>query len=443
MRHARPSVVATGHVRPSATSVRAMRVDVADPGVSARGVRRRRRARRLPRPRAARAASTSRCTAFGAPARRGAARRRTPARRARRRQRRRCRPSASTWRWPTAVARRRPRALAHLVRQPRRPPRHAAVRHPARRHRALARAAAAVEGRAARRRLPVSSWAERTAYEAADAVIAVSDGMRDDVLRRYPALDPARVHVDLQRHRHRLLPPRPRTPTCCDELGVDPDRPYVVVRRPDHPAEGRCRTCCAPRAQLRPERAARAAAPAPPDTPELKAETDGARRRACASRATASCWIERDAAARRASRQVLTARDRRSSARRSTSRSASSTSRRWPARPPSSPAPSAASPRSSSTARPACSCRSTRPPTAPARRSIRAVRRRLRRRAQRGRRRPRPRRRDGPRRPPARDRRLQLGRHRRPHRRGLPLGALTRGHGSASVWTRLRRTDTR
>src|ERR1700733_12245447 len=41
----------------------------------------------------------------------------------------------------------------------------------------------------------VSSWVERTAIEAADAVIAVSSGMRDDVLATYPALAPNRVHV--------------------------------------------------------------------------------------------------------------------------------------------------------------------------------------------------------------------------------------------------------
>ena len=41
----------------------------------------------------------------------------------------------------------------------------------------------------------VSSWVERTAVEAADAVIAVSSGMREDVLTTYPALDPDRVHV--------------------------------------------------------------------------------------------------------------------------------------------------------------------------------------------------------------------------------------------------------
>src|SRR4051794_24536382 len=41
----------------------------------------------------------------------------------------------------------------------------------------------------------LSSWAEKTAYEAADAVVAVSDGMRTDILDCYPDLDPARVHV--------------------------------------------------------------------------------------------------------------------------------------------------------------------------------------------------------------------------------------------------------
>jgi alpha-maltose-1-phosphate synthase len=41
----------------------------------------------------------------------------------------------------------------------------------------------------------LSSWCERIALESADAVIAVSEGMRRDVLSCYPALDPARVRV--------------------------------------------------------------------------------------------------------------------------------------------------------------------------------------------------------------------------------------------------------
>ncbi len=43
----------------------------------------------------------------------------------------------------------------------------------------------------------ISTWAEKTAYESADAIIAVSHGMRADVLKAYPALDPAKVHVIL------------------------------------------------------------------------------------------------------------------------------------------------------------------------------------------------------------------------------------------------------
>src|SRR5947199_10450255 len=41
----------------------------------------------------------------------------------------------------------------------------------------------------------LSSFCERTALEAADAVIAVSQGMRADLLACYPAIDPARVEV--------------------------------------------------------------------------------------------------------------------------------------------------------------------------------------------------------------------------------------------------------
>jgi starch synthase len=39
----------------------------------------------------------------------------------------------------------------------------------------------------------ISSWAEKTSYEAAAAIIAVSDGMRADVLSAYPEVDPAKV----------------------------------------------------------------------------------------------------------------------------------------------------------------------------------------------------------------------------------------------------------
>jgi starch synthase len=73
----------------------------------------------------------------------------------------------------------------------------------------------------------LSSWAERTAYLAADAVIAVSHGMRADVLDAYPELDPGRVHVvgngvDAEAYR-----PTP-DPDVVRSLGVDPDRPYAL-----------------------------------------------------------------------------------------------------------------------------------------------------------------------------------------------------------------------
>jgi starch synthase len=41
----------------------------------------------------------------------------------------------------------------------------------------------------------ISSWAEKTAYESAAAIISVSDGMRADVLAAYPNVDPAKVHT--------------------------------------------------------------------------------------------------------------------------------------------------------------------------------------------------------------------------------------------------------
>lgn len=73
----------------------------------------------------------------------------------------------------------------------------------------------------------ISSWAEATAYAAADAVVAVSSGMAADILACYPQVDPHRVHVirngidtDLYRHvedRDVLL-----------AHGIDADRPIAA-----------------------------------------------------------------------------------------------------------------------------------------------------------------------------------------------------------------------
>ncbi|GGQ47208.1 glycosyl transferase family 1 [Streptomyces griseorubens] len=73
----------------------------------------------------------------------------------------------------------------------------------------------------------LSSWAERTALEAADAVIAVSGAMRDDILECYPALDPARVHVVHNGIDTALYRPDPGT-DALDRIGLDRSRPYVL-----------------------------------------------------------------------------------------------------------------------------------------------------------------------------------------------------------------------
>jgi alpha-maltose-1-phosphate synthase len=73
----------------------------------------------------------------------------------------------------------------------------------------------------------LSSWVERTAYLAADAVIAVSAGMRDDVLAVYPELDPARVPVVHNGVDAEAYKPTP-APDVVRSLGVDPDRPYAL-----------------------------------------------------------------------------------------------------------------------------------------------------------------------------------------------------------------------
>ncbi|MFF6826372.1 glycogen synthase [Streptomyces longwoodensis] len=73
----------------------------------------------------------------------------------------------------------------------------------------------------------LSSWAERTAVESADAVVAVSGAMRADILDCYPALDPARVHVVHNGIDTALYRPDHGT-DALTRIGVDPNRPYVL-----------------------------------------------------------------------------------------------------------------------------------------------------------------------------------------------------------------------
>ncbi|KZE90771.1 glycogen synthase [Microbacterium sp. TNHR37B] len=73
----------------------------------------------------------------------------------------------------------------------------------------------------------VSSFIEKTAYEGAAAIVAVSDGMRRDILRSYPALDPEKVRViyngiDVESWRP------VEDSALLDRFGIDPSRPSVV-----------------------------------------------------------------------------------------------------------------------------------------------------------------------------------------------------------------------
>jgi starch synthase len=73
----------------------------------------------------------------------------------------------------------------------------------------------------------ISSWAEKTALADAAAVIAVSHGMRADVLDVYPFLDPARVQVVHNGIDTAEYAPAPDVDVL-ERLGVDPSLPYAM-----------------------------------------------------------------------------------------------------------------------------------------------------------------------------------------------------------------------
>jgi len=73
----------------------------------------------------------------------------------------------------------------------------------------------------------LSSWMELTAIEAADAIVAVSNGTKADILKAYPGVDPARIHViyngiDLDQYQYTA------ETSALSKYGVDPGRPYVL-----------------------------------------------------------------------------------------------------------------------------------------------------------------------------------------------------------------------
>jgi len=115
----------------------------------------------------------------------------------------------------------------------------------------------------------VSSWIEKTAFESAAAVIAVSEGMRRDILRSYPAIDEQKVTVvyngiDVERW-------MPVDDTeLVRSLGIDPDRPSVVfvgriTRQKGLPFLLRAAALLPPDVQL-------VLCAGAPDTPEIFAE---------------------------------------------------------------------------------------------------------------------------------------------------------------------------
>ena len=147
----------------------------------------------------------------------------------------------------------------------------------------------------------ISSWAEQTAFEAADAVIAVSRGMRADVLSAYPTLDPERVHVVHNGIDTALYRPVPGTEVL-ERIGVDLARPYVVfvgriTRQKGVPHLLRAGLDFDPGLQV--VLLAGAA-----DTPELKAETDSAIERLTAARD--GVFVVSEMLPREEVRQVLT-----------------------------------------------------------------------------------------------------------------------------------------
>ncbi|MEN0136227.1 MAG: glycogen synthase [Rhodococcus sp. (in: high G+C Gram-positive bacteria)] len=122
----------------------------------------------------------------------------------------------------------------------------------------------------------ISSWSERNAVEHADAVIAVSAGMRLDVLDAYPFVDPHRVHVVRNGIDTSVwhAGPAGHGQSALTKIGVDPDQPMVafVGRITRQKGVGHLIAAAhhfAPEIQL-------VLCAGAPDTPEIAAETEQA-----------------------------------------------------------------------------------------------------------------------------------------------------------------------
>ena len=149
----------------------------------------------------------------------------------------------------------------------------------------------------------LSSWAEKTAYDAADAIIAVSDGMRKDVLRAYPELDPDKVHVVRNGVDTEEFHPVTETDVC-REIGMDPERPSVVFVGRITRQKGLIHLVRAA-AELDPDTQLVLLAGAP-DTPEIGEEFKTAFDEVRASRKAPVIWVQ-EMLPRPSVRQVLSA----------------------------------------------------------------------------------------------------------------------------------------
>jgi starch synthase len=118
----------------------------------------------------------------------------------------------------------------------------------------------------------LSSFCERTAIESADAVIAVSEGMKADILRAYPGVPPERVRViynGVDPEEFRFAPDT----SVLTRYGVDPGRPYAIFVGRITRQKGIVHLLRAAR-ELSP-RAALVLCAGEPDTAELGAEVRG------------------------------------------------------------------------------------------------------------------------------------------------------------------------
>jgi len=134
----------------------------------------------------------------------------------------------------------------------------------------------------------VSSFIEKTAYEGAAAIVAVSEGMRQDILRSYPALDPAKVRVIYNGIDTEAWHPREDAALLAAH-GIDPAKPSVVfvgriTRQKGLPYFLRA-------AERLPEDVQIVLCAGAPDTPEIMSEVESLVRALQATR-TGVVWID-------------------------------------------------------------------------------------------------------------------------------------------------------